>query len=61
MIKYKKPLNPYRNITCTAYGYMVRKTINGEVIYGGTYKTLKEAQKERDFLDSIDWNYSNMN
>lgn len=35
--------------------FMIRKTINGETRYFGTYHTLKEAQTVRDDLISNGW------
>ena len=60
MTGYTKPKNPYRHIHCSNNGYQVKKIIDGETIYAGTFKNLEEAQKERDYLESIDWDYNNI-
>jgi len=52
---------PLRYIQPTASGHWtIRKTINGERHTYGTYKTLEDAQHERDYLEQIGWDYDNM-
>lgn len=36
--------------------YEVKKVIDGEIVYAGTYHSLEEAVHERDFYQSINWN-----
>lgn len=48
---YKHP-----NIT----SYAIQKKIDGKIQHYGTYHNLQDAREERDFLESIDWDYSNM-
>jgi len=55
-----KHKNPYRNITSCHHGYKVQKWTKGELLYCGLFKTLKEAMNERDYMESIDWNYDNL-
>lgn len=57
---YTLPPNPNRYITSTKYGYKVQRTINGKPVYAGTYKTLTEARKERDYMEQIRWDYNNI-
>ena len=40
--------------------YVIQKMINGKIQHYGTYRNLQDAREERDFLESIDWDYSNM-
>lgn len=40
--------------------YSIQKHINGVRGHFGTYRTLEDAREERDYLESIDWDYSNM-
>lgn len=40
--------------------YRIQKNINGKMEYFGTFNTLDDARDERDYLESIDWDYSNM-
>lgn len=49
-----------RNIHKCDNGWIVRKVVEGEVVYGGCFKSLLLARKERDFLESIGWDYSNL-
>lgn len=57
---YEKPPNPYRNITSCHHGFKVQKWRQGELVYAGLFKSLREAIKERDYMESIDWNYDNL-
>lgn len=59
-MKYELPPNPYRYIIPCNSGFQVRRSLNGEVVYAGTFKTLQEAITERDFMESINWDYDNM-
>ncbi len=55
--------NSYENryIHTTLSGtYQIRKSVNGEYTTFGTYKTIEAARDERNYLESIDWDYSNM-
>ena len=59
----QKPVcqRPLRHIQRTASGnWTIRKTINGERHTYGTFKTLADAMNERDYLESIGWDYDNM-
>lgn len=40
--------------------YCIYKNVDGRQEYFGSFKTLEEAMMERDYLESIDWDYSNM-
>ena len=40
--------------------YSIQKYVNGVKEHFGTYRTLEDAREERDYLESIDWDYSNM-
>ena len=46
----------YPNIT----SYTIKKKIGEKKESFGTYHTIEDAREERDFLESIDWDYSNM-
>lgn len=40
--------------------YYIRKVVNKKQEHFGVFKTLHEARQERDYLESIQWDYSNM-
>ena len=40
--------------------YRITKVVNKQQESFGMYTTLQEAREERDYLESIDWDYSNM-
>ena len=40
--------------------YYLKKVVNKQSEHFGTFNTLEEAQQERDFLESLNWDYSNM-
>lgn len=48
-------LNPNRNIQKYSWGYYLRKWRDGELIYSESFKSLEEARKVRDTLESCDW------
>lgn len=58
VIQDRKEENRY--ISKKNRGYFIQKNINGVVEYFGMFRTLEDAREERDFLESIDWDYSNM-
>lgn len=58
MCKEDKWLN--RNIHKCNGMFLVRKVIDGELVYGGCFRSLDLARCERDFLESIGWDYSNL-
>ena len=49
-----------RNIHKCGEYYLVRKVIDGECVYGGCFLSLELARCERDFLESIGWDYDNL-
>lgn len=56
---HRNPENRY--ITKTHSGtYAIRKMVNGYHQHFGTYKTLEDAREERDYLESIEWDYDEM-
>ena len=40
--------------------YTISKVVNGKQEYFGVYHSYEEAIRERDYLESIEWDYSNM-
>ena len=57
--QHRNPENRY--ITKTPAGtYAIRKQLHGKFEHFGTYKTLEDAREERDYLESIGWDYDNM-
>lgn len=40
--------------------YYINKQVGKRFEYFGVYKTIEEARSERDYLESIAWDYSNM-
>lgn len=40
--------------------YYLKKVVNKQSEHFGTFNTLEEAQQERDYLESINWDYANM-
>ena len=45
-----------RNISQKNNAYHVRKHINSKSFWGGSYDTLEDARKIRDYLDEYGWN-----
>lgn len=57
--QHRNPENRY--ITKTPAGtYAIGKRLHGKREHFGTYKTLEDAREERDYLESIGWDYDNM-
>lgn len=40
--------------------YYLKKVVNKKQQHFGVFNTLEEAREERDYLESINWDYSNM-
>lgn len=40
--------------------YYIRKVVNKKQEHFGVFNTMEDAREERDFLESIGWDYSNM-
>ncbi len=40
--------------------YRIQKSVHGVKGHYGTFKTIEEAREERDYLESIEWDYDNM-
>lgn len=57
--KYSKTIkdNPNRYIHTYKGVYTIKKVINGETTQYGTYHTLEEARSERDFWESINFDW----
>lgn len=52
--QYKNPMrNIYKN---NKHSWIVSKMVDGKVTCFGTFKSIEEAQKERDLLEKYDWN-----
>ena len=54
---------PYelRYISCIRSGnYQINKFVDGRLACFGTFKCLSDAIDERDYLESIGWDYDNM-
>ena len=67
-IRKRKPYhkrNLYRNvdknIAQRGDAFYLRKLINGKHTWGGSYNTLEEALKVRNYLDEHGWNLINVN
>ena len=58
VIQDRKKENRY--ISKKNRGYFIQKRINDVVEYFGMFRTLEDAREERDFLESINWDYDNM-
>ena len=57
-INYGFVLDPMRNITQMSNGrWYLRKYRDGVSIYNGSFDTLEEAQKERDYMESVNWEW----
>lgn len=53
-----KYVNPMRHIyKSNEHSWIVSKLVNGKVTCFGSFKSVEEAQKERDLLEKYDWNY----
>lgn len=52
--------DPLRNISKVKDYYRVQKMIDGEIVYSNHFKSLDDAQKERDLLESNDWSIDNV-
>lgn len=53
-------LDPMRNIQYKKHKgkpWYLRKFRDGEYIYTESFATLEEAQKERDYMESCDWDF----
>ena len=50
-----------KHISLKKDAYHVRKHGNGKSYWGGSYDTLEEAQKVRDFLEKNGWNAIKVN
>ena len=40
--------------------YCINKRIGGRTVYFGSFHSLEDAMRERDFLESIDWNWDDI-
>lgn len=40
--------------------YYIQKCIDGKITHFGILNSLEEARRERDYLESIEWDYGNM-
>lgn len=40
--------------------YRIGKKVDGRMEHFGVFKSLEDAREERDYLESIDWDYGNM-
>ena len=57
-INYGFVLDPMRNINQMSNGrWYLRKYRDGESIYNGSFDTLEEAQAERDYMESVNWEW----
>ena len=58
-----RPIKDYQNryISKNVSGnWYIRKKVGGKICGFGTYHSLEDAREERDYLESIDWDYDNM-
>lgn len=59
----RRPFKDYQNryIQKTPAGnWTIRKKVGAKMEGFGTYHSLEDAREERDYLESIDWDYDNM-
>ena len=50
--------NPNRYITKTkSNSYALKRMFNGESVHFGTYHTIEDAREDRDFWESINWDF----
>lgn len=56
----RHPSGENRYIRKSGRGYNIQKMINGSMESFGTFSSLDDARNERDLLESIDWDYSNI-
>ncbi len=57
--KYKNPMR-YIYLNSRKTGYIISKYVNGEQICFGSFKTLEDAQKERDLLEKCEWDFDKL-
>ncbi len=57
---FKKYEDRYVYLNKRSNKYHIRKIVNGVPEHFGTYARIEDARDERDYLESIDWDYSNM-
>ena len=50
-----------KNISQKNGSFHLRKQINGKSYWGGSYGSLEDAQKVRDFLNENGWNFIRIN
>ena len=55
-----KEHDPMRYIYTRDGRYELYKCIDGEVEYFGSFRNVDDAMRERDFLESIDWDWDNI-
>lgn len=48
-------------ISRRADSYHLRKTVNGKMVWGGSYSSLEDARQVRDFLEKEGWNIIKVN
>lgn len=62
-LKYKKRTSRKYNLPKYIYQkpgkntFIIQKTVNYQQVHFGTYHSLEEAVHERDFYQSIDWDF----
>lgn len=62
--KYQKKniyISVDENISKRGDGYHLRKRIHGKTIWGGSYSSLEDAQKVKEFLNAHGWNIVKVN
>lgn len=57
---FKKYEDRYVYLNSRTGRYHIRKNVGGRPEHFGTYRRLEDARAERDYLESIGWDYSNM-
>ena len=59
LIQYQRGQNnPDRYICENSSGnYRIQKVVNGEIIHFGVCNSIEEARSERDFWESINWDF----
>ena len=65
LVIIKKRGRPFKNYE-TRYiarkdgSFVIKKNIDGKSEHFGTFHSLEDAMEERDFLESIDWDWNNI-
>ena len=61
-LQWRSPENyQIRYLTKKGLGkWCIQKKVDGKIQYFGTYHSIEDARDERDYMESINWDYDNM-